>query len=1019
MKIINNKNVFILLIASVIVILGTFSYYAFISYVEYEATQKSTKSTYFIKTLDSVLDKIAKERLYSAIYMGTGGKKGFEKVKEARVIVDNALVEVHEFTNANKAFNTYEKRLSYISENLKYVRTRVDTLSSDYKNIFFETYHTKIFESLLSAMKLTTAKETSLEIKSYLTTFISFATLKENTELENTGIFFVLSGSKKMSNEDLVLWDSILVNDTLPEFHALENRAIIDKLNALITPEEFSKIGSDVRVAILYGSLTGVYPVETTEWFTQVEKKMKYMGLAQSILTSTIDKYISDNVSETKDVMVQYIMGALFALLLLLVLFVIYYNINKDKQLFEDTLKDIETVLSLDQQKELKVLIDNRDINQIYKFLTNTIKEANQAKDLFLANMSHEIRTPLNGIVGFTQLLKSTATSDEQEEFITVIETSSENLLTIVNDILDLSKIRADKIEIENISFDPVEKFESAVESYAAKAAEKNIEFGIFVDPELPSSLIGDPTKISQIIVNLISNAIKFTSEEGTVDVLIAKVAESKKHTSVSFSITDSGIGISKEQQGKIFDAFSQADASTSRKFGGTGLGLAISAKLITFMGGKLEITSEEGKGSTFYFTLSFAKTEDGRERDNPNMDEFNVGIVLPGENAVEKMNRNLGSYLDYAGPKYKVYYGSQLINEDKSLLPDVLFIDHKYYEDKKELKKLLELDTKIILMTTGDKKKKLEEIENSIDRILYKPVNLTKTIKSLEVVYGKKEKQPLAKVENEITFKNINALVAEDNIINQKLIKYVLNGLGLDVTLANNGEEALDLRKNNMYDIIFMDIQMPVMGGIDSTKAMLEFEALKNKRHIPIIALTANALAGDREKYLGAGMDGYLTKPLELEQLRELIYGYFPDKIDNKDGEDSVLNEIQELENTVAKEPVVKRKSDILFYHSLSLITNVYKTMLNNLEYDVDITTDSQKFMDMLDDTEYKFVIYDVEAFSDMKCMIADIIRDNGAKPLVLMRNPSEEDEVCCDILEEKGSIENLKNKLKINLGV
>jgi signal transduction histidine kinase len=302
--------------------------------------------------------------------------------------------------------------------------------------------------------------------------------------------------------------------------------------------------------------------------------------------------------------MTEYGMGALIALLLLLVLFVIYYNVNKDKQLFEDTLKDIEAVLNSEQQKELKTLIDNREINQIYRFLTKTIKEANQAKDLFLANMSHEIRTPLNGIVGFTQLLKTTDITAEQEEFITVIEHSSDNLLTIVNDILDLSKIKADKIELENIPFDPIEKFESAIESYGARASEKDIELGVYIDPDLPATLMGDPTKISQIIVNLISNAIKFTPMSGNIDVSIEKLSETNEDVTLKFAVTDTGIGISDEQKAKIFDAFSQADVSTSRKFGGTGLGLAISEKLVTFMGGTLDIKSEEDKGSTFFFTL-------------------------------------------------------------------------------------------------------------------------------------------------------------------------------------------------------------------------------------------------------------------------------------------------------------------------------------------------------------------------------------------------------------------------------
>jgi signal transduction histidine kinase/CheY-like chemotaxis protein len=1074
------KNIFNLLIIVVIVALGFFSYNTYVSYVEYESTRTSTQSTYFIEEMDSVLNNIAKERLYSAIYMGTEGKRGFDKVKEARVAVDSAIIELNTYMNANKKFKTYSKRLNAASENLKHARTKVDTLSSDYKNIFFEVYHDEIFKSLVGAMKIVSANDASVDMKSYLSTYTSFTELKENTELENTGIFFVLSGAKKMTNEDLVVWDALLVNDTLPEFDALQNRAVVSKLNALLTPEEFSKIGSNERVQILYGAQTGEYPVATNEWFTQVEKKMNYIASAQSILKSTMDKYTEDKVSQSKEIVTEYGMGALFTLLLLLVLFVIYYNINKDKQLFEDTLKDIEAVLNLEQQKELKVLIDNREINQIYKFLTNTIKEANEAKDLFLANMSHEIRTPLNGVVGFTQLLKSTEVTEEQKEFISVIEHSSENLLNIVNDILDLSKIKADKIELESISFDPIEKFEATIESYAARAAEKDIEFGVYVDPELPAVVIGDPTKISQVIVNLISNAIKFTKTNGKVDVLIEKLSESDQDTTVKFSVKDTGIGITEEQKSKIFDAFSQADVSTSRKFGGTGLGLAISGKLVSFMGGELEIDSVEDEGSTFFFTLKLEKSEQSKERTVVNMRGFKVGFVVPDATVEREINKNLEAYIDYTGAKFKVYYGNELFEEEEALLPDVVFIDHRYCQRTGEVEKYLDLDTKIILMTTAEKKKDIKAIEDRMDRIFYKPVNFTKTLKSLEVLYEEKDSKKLSKTEDKkgMVFENIHALVAEDNTINQKLIKNVLNGFGVEVTLANNGEEALDLRMQNEFDIIFMDIQMPVMGGIEATGKILDFEEKNRKHHIPIVAVTANALEGDREKYIEAGMDNYLSKPVELEQLNLLIQEYFPHKIvgneeeaieddiekkeieeekkdnvieteestdteysdeeihnDTLEALDSLIQEespdtqdsdntveIQEREVAVIEavevEEVVeeKRKSDVLVYHSMPLIANLYGSILKNLKYDMDIVTEEEKFLDRLDDTEYTFVIYEAEPFKNMKCMIVDLIKDSGAKPFALIHNLLERDDSCCDTLEEKANIEDIKKKLKID---
>jgi len=797
---------------------------------------------------------------------------------------------------------------------------------------------------------------------------------------------------------------------------------LISKLNALLTPEEFSKISSTERVKILYGAESGEYPISTDEWSPQVEKKMNYIASAQSILKSTMDKHTEDKVSKSKKVMTEYGMGTLFTLLLLLVLFVIYYNINKDKQLFEDTLKDIEAVLNLEQQKELTKLIDSREINQIYKFLTNTIKEANQAKDLFLANMSHEIRTPLNGIVGFTQLLKSTPVTEEQEEFITVIENSSDNLLTIVNDILDLSKIKADKIELENISFNAIEKFESAIESYGARAAEKDIELGVYVDPDIPSELIGDPTKISQIIVNLISNAIKFTSSHGEVDVRIEKLSETNEEATVKFSVRDTGIGITDEQKKKIFDAFSQADVSTSRKFGGTGLGLAISAKLATFMGGTLDIDSKEGEGSTFFFTLTFGKPEESTEKEVPNINGFEIALVVPNHEMKSLVSKNLEVYVHAAGAELKTYTEEELLENRTFDLPDILFIDHKYCGREGELESYLDLDTKIVLLTTGDKKKKIEVLQGSIDRIVYKPVNLTKTFKSLDVIHNDNKDKNEFSVDNinKKMFHNVNALVAEDNSINQKLINNILTGLGLDVTLANNGEEALDLRKNEEYDIIFMDIQMPVMGGIEATEQILKYEEKERKHHIPIVALTANALQGDREKYIEAGMDNYLSKPIELVDLQNVIKEYLSHKmVDAK--EEPVREESegeiveQEVEQKIKENIGINAKNikfDILLYKETALATNIYVTILNNLGYDVDIATGVDNFMNKLENKYYHYVLFDADPLMQIQCLLSDLIRDRDAIPFMFISD-KEKDNACGNTLSIHAIAEEIKTKL------
>ena len=1017
MKIINNKNIFILLILLVVFVVSTLTYYAFTSYSEYRVTQKSINTLKFIEKMDTTLYKIAKERYDSAVYMGQKGQIAFEKVKKSRGKVDDVLTEVEVFIQNHKSFDSYAKRVQYVKENLKHVRSKVDTLSADYQNIFFESYHTKIFDSIRGGINLAISKEPSKSMRSSLHIYTDFTSLRETIQLESTGIVFVLSQNKIMTDKDLSVWDSLVIKDKIPAYDRLENRAVLAKLTALMNNERYIAMGTKARIPILYGALTGKYTSNVKHWLKQVDKKLLFVESAQGIILPNMHQIIESEVNEAKEIMMQYLYGALFALILLFVLLAIYYNINKEQQLFEETLKDIELVLSPEQQKELKILVENKEINQIYRFLTDTIREANQAKDLFLANMSHEIRTPLNGIVGFTQLLKSTPTTEEQEEFITVIENSSDNLLTIVNDILDLSKIKADKIELENIEFDPIEKFESAVESYAARAAEKDVEFNIFVDPELPTTIMGDPTKISQIIVNLISNAIKFTSEKGKVDVQIAKVAESEKYTTIKFSVTDSGIGINAEQQEKIFDAFSQADVSTSRKFGGTGLGLAISGKLVTFMGGKLKIESEEGKGATFFFTLSFIKSENDTDRIISDMSNFSVGLLVPNVDTAMEMNRNLGCYIAYTKAKYKVYTEEEVLKTRGIALPDVLFIDQRYYQREGELKKYLDLDTKIVLMLTGDKKRSIDGLDNYIDRLLYKPVNYTKTLKSLEVFYDESTKESKIKIpleEAKAKFNNLNVLVAEDNSINQKLIERVLSDFGLTVRLVGNGMEALEARQTHKYDMIFMDVQMPVMGGIEATKAILEYEEQHRKHHVPIIALTANALSGDREKYINAGMDSYLSKPLELEKLSLLLQEYFSKHIQNTPIIKSDTLEVLDSKQSDMQASIHRGKVDILLFHTLPLVVDLYENILSNLGYTVDITTDDNLFMNMLDRKDYTYVIYDLDVFSYMKCMIVNIIQDYDAKPVALISHDLMDTAHCADVIYLGIEYEELDKKLK-----
>jgi len=505
-----------------------------------------------------------------------------------------------------------------------------------------------------------------------------------------------------------------------------------------------------------------------------------------------------------------------------------------------------------------------------------------EATGMFLASMSHEIRTPLNGIVGLTELLDGTKLTDEQKEFVSMIRESSNNLTVIVNDVLDVSKMNADKMELESIAFDIFRKIESSVGMFVAKMDTKEIDLNLFIDPRIPQSLIGDPTRLSQVIINLVSNAVKFTDANGKIGVYAEYLKQDDHDITFKISVSDSGIGLTKEQQSRIFEAYGQADASTTRKSGGTGLGLTISSKIIETMGSKLQVQSEEGEGSTFFFTLTLKVDEDNEEKSYSKFKGLNVGLLLPDKIIDGELDTIFKKYVEHLGATFRRYYNADLFEADSDVaLPDVLIVDYHYVIPEEELKRFSEINCKCVLMTSSNLQSHIEKERDVFEEIVYAPVTLEKLIKILHIV----EDEVLVPATQEIkteeikTFENIHVLVAEDNPINQKLIKIVLENFGLKVTMASNGEEAYELRKKESYDMIFMDIQMPVMSGIESTQMILKYEEENSLNHIPIIALTANALPGDREKYMNEGMDDYTTKPLQVDQIKALIGEYTEDK--------------------------------------------------------------------------------------------------------------------------------------------
>jgi len=841
------------------VILSVLAYLTYGIYGEYQRIELEVENREIFSSLNTLLEGVERERIESAIYISRKNETTLSRLQERRKELDSII-------NKNREIILNRESLIPILKELKDVRKRVDVQNLDYLEMLFDYYQSRISRAIVSYMsRIVDSNNRVNEFK--------LIRLRESINMESSFLAFILTESRAMSSEDLAYWDALLAKRVLPNFVPFKNKNIASKVNEILNMETFSKIGFENRVQIFIESAKGEYSISLKEWLEKVSQKTKRIKDAQNILIDEDTINLERQLLSKEREMNKYIFISLLVLILLILLLAILHiltSINRDRLFLKDTLRDIEVDLDERKKREIKEILQRNDSIEIYKFLANAIKEPNRAKDLFLANMSHEIRTPLNGIVGFTKLLKDTPLFEDQKEMVEIIENSSNNLIKIVNDILDFSKIKAGKIDLEIIPFDPIKKFEATIDTHIAQAREKKIELKVSVDPYISTELLGDPTKISQIMTNLISNAIKFTPSSGDIEISILQISQTKEDAVLKFSVKDSGIGISPKEKSKIFDAFSQADVSTSRKYGGTGLGLSIASQFIKRMGGKLEIESSRGEGSLFFFSLKLKKPKEIQKRIRLELEQFKVGYISPHNN--KKVDANLKTYVEYTGAEFRTYEQDELLNLSSYSLPNLLFIDYASFDKERQIIPFLKLSSKIVLILADDRKKELYRIRNSIDRVLYKPINFSRTIKSLEILNNTLSKSSQKTKSSPQKFEGARALVAEDNLINQKLMRTILNRFAIDVTIVDNGEKALKCRKENQYDIIFMDVQMPVMGGIEATENILDFEIEQNKRHIPIVALTANALQGDKEKYINFGMDDYLSKPMSIERLKEIL---------------------------------------------------------------------------------------------------------------------------------------------------
>ena len=1013
MKLSLNKLIGIAIFLPVLILLLVSGISLYQNYQNYDKAVTAQKELTLAKKLEAILVALGEERGTSSIYFVSKGNYPHSKeiVAKKRANMTKAVDDLKSFINNNpEYFKDVSDVLTYLNQ-LPVIRKKIDSFSNiKYKEWFFG-YYTVLENKILKDLYLI-SKKFPPKLQAIYAQKIPFEKITAYTGIVRGFVSYYITADLPLEEND---YKNVLLNyfhstNILP-LEAFQKTPLEKEFNS----DKFKKLENDIKDILFYieqanmdyyinGTFNG-YPIDAIDYFKIMTNRIKYFKKATNYLNSEINKEAEFILANAKQNLIINAVILLIAIIVTLIGIYVERLVNNHIKELSDLISSLAPITG----EEIKIDIASPEgmhkaietVSKAIAITQDAIKksqEAAKAKSLFLANMSHEIRTPLNGILGFLELLKTTDLNEEQQEYINTIEQSAKNLLQIVNNILDVSKIESNKVSLELIEFKAVDEIENTVEIFATPAAQKGIEYVTYISPDMPSVLKGDVLKIKEILTNLINNAIKFTHKDGTISVTV-KLNEIKDNkANIYFEVKDTGIGMSEEQKNKIFEAFSQADESVTRKYGGTGLGLTIVKSYIEMMGGEIKVESELNKGSKFYFTLELEIVDPTPKYQRNAFANYTFAILNTQKDTLRK--EVTFEYFSYFGIN-KIGFNS--FNEIQNLLNKeninsiVIFYEES---DKNELANLSNYQINIPIITISSYAYKEAIDKLGADFNIYDPVTPSKVNNTAEALKTRKVHKTRKVTISKGGEYKLRALIAEDNPINMKLLTTTLKQLGVEVDTAQNGLEAFNKYSMNpeKYDVIFMDVQMPIMDGPEATQEIIEFEKEEGLPHTPIVAVTANVLKGDRERFLGVGMDDYISKPIDKKELIRVLDEIAKQKAHNK--------EIEEIEEEIQKSPTEKQL--IVASESPFFINYLKQIIKENF-----IPASSIKELSKaIDENKLNIIILEEDfANADIKTLIDSIKNEFKNVKIILV---SEQEIPNADAVIKDLNPENLQNTIK-----